>query len=548
MNNTLRFCLPYERIVQVEKGICLDCGLNPDNSDPDKTFLSGLPEITPPILPTGTILMDRFKIKEFINKGRYGSVHLAEDRLRSMQVALKVTNGGPQYPEKALMQLHREMSNYSRILNFQHVIRVYDLHFVPWNGTDLLVLSMEYANGGTFRKWMVDHRKDLKARQTSGLDYFKQACRGVGDAHQVNVVHLDLKPENFLFMDRFLKVSDFGAWSFTQFLANSTVYHCDTFLWGCLGTPPYQSPEIINGQLDQLDARADIYSLGIILYELLNPKGCPPFGGSNSRFEEHHLKVPAPRLLEAGEKLAGVIAKCLEKNPANRYQSVAELLDDLEGCSKTSCKPGVPLEASTKETGGETEETWARASLMFSRRHFNEALTLIEKVLDAQPDHPGARQLKEELSSRFDQAEHFYREIDAGLDGGDLAGLIELLKDATSIYPEHPSARLVQAKLRALARQYRKAMEEGLKALQGERWESALECFRQALKIHPGVASVGEINRLLTKIDELRRCIDQALARGEFKTALRLACLVDQLVEQMKGSVPALRGGRDETS
>jgi len=296
------------------------------------------------------------------------------------------------------------------------------------------------------------------------------------------------------------------------------------------------SPEHFTaGHLDDLDERTDIYSCGVILYELVHPKGRPPFEGSYERLRQLHLEVPAPRLPEAGEKLAKVIARCLEKNPADRYQSVAELLDDLEE------RPNdIKLEASTEETENNLEETWERASLFFSQGDLNEAARLTEKVLDAQPDHPGARQLKEELSSRFSQAEQFYREIDRDLDGGDLAELIDLLNNAVSIYSEHPAGLLVQAKLGARARQYRNAMEEGLMALKEERWGSALECFRKAMNLHPGGTNLGPIIGFLTRIEDLRRDIHQALAQGEFKTALRLAHLVDLLVEQMKRAIPAL--------
>jgi tetratricopeptide (TPR) repeat protein len=297
------------------------------------------------------------------------------------------------------------------------------------------------------------------------------------------------------------------------------------------------SPEFINGNPNALDGRADIYSLGVILYELLNPKGQPPFWGPYNRIEELHMRAPVPQLLDAGEKLSGVIARCLEKNPAHRYQSVEELLDDLG-----ERPDSVSLEASTEETASELEEIWEKASLSFSQRDFKEATRLMEEVLEADPNHPGAQSLKEELSARFNQAEQFYREIDRSLEVGDLSDLTGFLKEAVELYPDHPAGRLVQAKLGARVRRYVNAMEEGMKAFKEEHWESALECFRQAIELHSGATNLKQIIEFLTEVEDRRREIDQALSLRDFKEALRLARAIDQRVEELKSRIPALRG------
>jgi serine/threonine protein kinase len=482
------------------------------------------------VLSPATILTDRFRIIKHIDTGRYGSVHLAEDLLSSMQIALKVTNMGSQCGETGVSQLKREMAVYSKITNFQHVIKVYGLHFVPWEGTSLLVLSMEYADGGTFRKWLIDHRKDLEARRTEGLHYFRDACLGIKASHWEGIVHHDVKPENLVFVNGVLKVSDFGAPSYGRFLYDLANCHIDPSPRGIVGTPTYMSPEFITGNLNVSDGRADIYSLGIILYELLNPKGLPPFWGPYDSIEELHLKAPVPELPEVGEKLSGIIARCLEKDPAHRYPTIEELLDDLEE------RPGsIRLEASTEEPDSKIKETWERASLSYSERDFKEATRLTEEVLKANPNHSAALNLKEELSTRFHQSAQFYQEIASNLETKDLSELIELLKEAVEIYPDHPAGRLVQAKLRARASQYPNLLDEGVKALKEERWEFALEFFLQALKLRPGAVNVRQnIVERLTRIQEFRREIDQALARGEYNKALRLARSVDQLIDQIK--------------
>jgi tetratricopeptide (TPR) repeat protein len=252
--------------------------------------------------------------------------------------------------------------------------------------------------------------------------------------------------------------------------------------------------------------------------------------------------MPAPLLPIAGEGLSVVIARCLEKNPANRYQSVVELLDDLES------PQNIPLEASSDETEDKIAEIWKNASMLFSQGNLNEAAKLTERILDAQPDHSDALRLKEEISRRFVQGEQFYREIEADLEHGDLSELAGAIKEAISIYPDHSAGRLIQARLGVRARRYREVLEEGISALQGECWDSASDYFQQALSLQPTASYLRPIIGFLTKIENHRRDIHEALAQGEYKRGLRLARLVDLIIKEMKRSVPALRGGRDEIS
>lgn len=204
MTDALMYCKRCERIGPFEENRCRSCGEEIKADNQNIYFFSEL--LVPQgkkalVLSPATILTDRFRIIKHIDTGRYGSVHLAEDLLSSMQIALKVTNMGSQCGETGVSQLKREMAVYSKITNFQHVIKVYGIHFVPWEGTSLLVLSMEYADGGTFRKWLIDHRKDLEARRTEGLHYFRDACLGIKASHWEGIVHHDVKPENLVFVN-----------------------------------------------------------------------------------------------------------------------------------------------------------------------------------------------------------------------------------------------------------------------------------------------------------------------------------------------------------
>jgi tetratricopeptide (TPR) repeat protein len=302
------------------------------------------------------------------------------------------------------------------------------------------------------------------------------------------------------------------------------------------------SPEhFVATHSEDLDERADIYSLGIVLYELLNPKCRPPFDGSYSQLRDLHLRAAAPRLPEATGELSGVVVRCLDKDRAGRYQSVWELLEDLERIQGTTDSPAVSYGKTEPTQTDKLDETWNAASVCYSRGEFEEAARLVNELLASQPNHSEAIRIREELRRRFAQSEQFYQEIARGLDGGDLSELSTLLHEAIKIYPNHPTGRLVQAKITERARQYHRAMEEGLEALEGHHWESALDYFQKALRFHAGAKHLRPIITLLSRLEETRRNMDQALVQGDFSKARELAQFVNAQVEEMEHRIPALR-------
>jgi len=359
------FCSHCGKMVQPDNDKCPVCGLRLGLDEGSGNFLSGpyvqqRPLVT---LSQGDILVERFKIKRSIGIGRFSSVYLAEDSLGKKEVALKVVEVGPMSNDIADLQLRREMKIHSRISNHKYVIKIYDMHYAHWGGTGLLLLSMEYGDGDTFRKFLLEHSDDLKKRQTIGLNYFKQACHGVEAVHEAKAVHLDLKPENLLFCGEVLKVSDFGAAKAAQQMTQMSASSQEMSSIG-EGTPAYMSPEHISApHPDDVDSRADIYALGIILFELLHPTCRQPFGGSNTRLKECHLTVPAPYLKEACAGMADIIAKCLEKDPANRYQTVRELIDDVEMGFRSEVKLSKPITKTIFEAAGKGDLAEVQAHL-----------------------------------------------------------------------------------------------------------------------------------------------------------------------------------------
>jgi len=262
------------------------------------------------ILPCDTEL-DRFQIKKHLGSGSIAEVYLAFDKLRDQDVAIKVMETGNSDSTCPAEQLKSEIAAYERIKDFHHVLKVYDLQTIAFGATELLVLSMEYADGGTFRKWLTDNQNNGQIRKTQGIEYFKQACLGLKAVHEVGTVHLDVKPENILFVNGVAKIADFSisALQESHTISRDLNYQSDFFeSEKGFGTPKYMSPDhFMCSYRDELDASADIYSLCIMLYEIHHPKGRTPFSGGYRRLRDLHINVRPPSLLQVDENLRRVI-------------------------------------------------------------------------------------------------------------------------------------------------------------------------------------------------------------------------------------------------
>ena len=485
-----------------------------------------------------------FCIETHLGRGSLGDVYLAEDSASHRKVAIKVVDVGPCSPRFLAGQLRREKAVYDRIHDHRHVLKVYDIHPVSWGGTELFVLSMAYADGGTFRDWLEACRDDREARRTKGLAYFKQMCLGLAACHDVGIAHLDIKPENCLFVGELLKVADFNVSAFVCHLTLSC-----TSLSGidaekvALGTPAYMSPEHFNApHPDDLDERADIYSLGVTLYEILHPQCRTPYGGDPWRLRELHLSAPIPELPEATELQERVVTRCLQKDREDRYQTVAELVDDLEGRA-----PQLPDTVDTEAViRGDVEAMRQQIHENIDHARLAEARRLCEEVLERCPEHEEARDILADLQNRYQQVEQLYSEIEQGLDGRPLAELCALLTEAVTTYPEHPAGRTVQLRLHEKARHYRERMEEGIAAARRRDWEGAMSWFEKAKELNvgqPGAENpVYFATKVLEQIQQVRQWIDEALAAGNRARALALARCIDEYLDRLRESLPNVDG------
>lgn len=268
-------------------------------------------------LQPGDLLGDRYEIVKLLGEGGMGAVYRAQDRELERTVALKVIR--PELARNAQV-LHRFKQELilARQVTHRNIIRIFDLG----SAAGMRFITMEFIEGQDLSHVLADRGK-LPAAEAAGI--VAQVARGLEAAHAEGVVHRDLKPQNIM-LDPSGKASvmDFG-------IARSMDASNLTRTGALLGTPTYMSPEQAQGQ--KVDARSDLYTLGIIFYELLT--GAPPFTADNPmatlvrRIQEKAVppievdpSVPKP--------INAIVVKMLATQPADRYQSATEILQDLD--------------------------------------------------------------------------------------------------------------------------------------------------------------------------------------------------------------------------
>jgi len=279
-----------------------------------------------PPLPAGALLADRFELSEELGRGGYGAVYLAKDlKRRSKYVAVKITLPKEGESDHLQNDLTHELERHELIHDMSHVVRSHDVHQADLDGLPLVLLSMEYADGGNLRSWL-DTNHEPEDRHRDGLALFKQCCRGVQAIHDAGMIHMDLKPENVLLMDGKAKIADFGL---GRLVGMRFGENPEYLLRQGIGTPRYMSPEQFHTTRQKdIDHRSDIYSLGLLLYEVVD--GGLPFDGSAKELREKHLHMePKPPAGEA-KRWWRIIARCLQKDPSKRYENIASLLTDIE--------------------------------------------------------------------------------------------------------------------------------------------------------------------------------------------------------------------------
>jgi serine/threonine protein kinase/tetratricopeptide (TPR) repeat protein len=268
---------------------------------------------------TGTDFGPRYHVESLLGSGGMGKVYKARDRELDRIVAIKVLRPDLMTDPMAMQRFKHELLLASSI-SHPNILRIHDLG--EYKGVKFI--SMAYVDGGDLTQLM---RKEGRLPLDRVLHIMRQLAAALAAAHGVNVVHRDLKPQNILLGSAdHVYVTDFGIAKTLESDRTSV-----TRTGAVLGTPLYMSPEQVEGK--QVDHRSDLYTFGLIFYEMLT--GVLPFTGDTTfqlMYQRVHQlpKRPETVIPDLPSYLSRISLKCLEREPAKRYQNASEILVDLE--------------------------------------------------------------------------------------------------------------------------------------------------------------------------------------------------------------------------
>jgi serine/threonine-protein kinase len=312
-------------------------------------------------LEPGTLLAERYRIESLLGEGGMGAVYRAEHVHMHKAVAIKVLHPSMTSSPEVLARFEREAVAAAKI-DHPNVAHATDFGRLP-DGSFYLVL--EHVPGESLRD--VVGRGRLEPRRALGIA--RQIALAIGAAHAKGIVHRDLKPENVMLVQRdgapdFVKVLDFGIAKVEPTEGDASARPL-TRVGAVMGTPDYMPPEQALGQ--KVDLRADLYALGVILYELL--AGRRPFEGGVVTVMREHVTAPVPPLPEeilpnVDARAQGLIRELMAKSPESRPQSAEEVVARIDEIL-SSASPAPPISARILPSTG-AERTDVRAATMLA--------------------------------------------------------------------------------------------------------------------------------------------------------------------------------------
>jgi eukaryotic-like serine/threonine-protein kinase len=371
--------------------------------------------------------LDKYDMLEEVGHGGMAVVYRGHDTVLEREVAVKVLHAHLSDRAESRLRLQREALAVAK-LRHENILEIFD-----YSGTDAdeSYLVTEFIHGPTLREWIDEH---LDPRPAVAAMIIHRLCLALVHAHKSGIVHRDIKPENVMIRleDGCIKLMDFGI---AQILDNQKL----TLTGQLIGSPAYMAPELINGR--PLDARTDLFSLGIMLYQLAT--GALPFSGRNphevlNRIADGEYAAPSTICPLVDRELEAIIAKALASNPDDRFQSVETLAAELcsyleemglepspqELCAYFRNPADYALELDERVSVALMEQAGRAAADGSSGR----AIRLLGRVLEIDPEHKAARAMLARLRTRE-------RRMRQGLVAGGLVAVAGLVAAGVMLLP-----------------------------------------------------------------------------------------------------------------
>jgi serine/threonine protein kinase len=314
-------CPKCQTVNPDDSKFCKECAAPFAPSDILEVSVTRTLETPPDVLTRGTLFAGRYEIIETLGAGGMGRVYRVEDKKVGQEIALKLIRPEVASNKRSLERFRHELKT-ARMISHRNVCRMFDL------GEDMgtYFITMEYVPGEDLRSFL---RRSKRLSMSTVVDIARQISEGLAEAHRLGIVHRDLKPSNIMIdKEGNARIMDFGI---ARLLSAQGI----TAAGVAVGTPDYMSPEQVEGK--EADGRSDIYSLGIILYEMVT--GRVPFEADTPYavgYKHKNERPVSPRALspQVPEGLNSLILKCLEKAFEERPQSAEELRAELEKIEK----------------------------------------------------------------------------------------------------------------------------------------------------------------------------------------------------------------------
>jgi serine/threonine-protein kinase len=278
-------------------------------------------------LAPGLLFASRYRIEQILGRGGMGIVYKANDTQLDETVAIKTLPGDVMTRSPEELERFKREIRLARKITHRNVLRTYDYG----EAEGVYFISMECVRGYTLAE-LLEEAPNHRLAPRVALGIARQICRGLQAAHEQGIIHRDIKPQNVLIDHKGeVKLMDFGIARMAEAKEGMTQAGL------IVGTPHYMSPEQVQGK--QLDPRSDVYSVGILIYEML--VGVKPFSAPSltAVLTAHITETPKPAIEvrpEIGREVNGIVMRCLAKNAKDRYNDAGALLQDLDQVQMTS--------------------------------------------------------------------------------------------------------------------------------------------------------------------------------------------------------------------
>jgi serine/threonine-protein kinase len=272
-------------------------------------------------IPVGHLFANRYRIEQILGRGGMGVVYKATDAQLDETVAIKTLPGDVMTRSPEDLERFKREIRLARKITHRNVLRTFDYG----EADGVYFISMEFVRGYTLAE-LIDEAPSRRMPSRAIVGIARQICRGLQAAHEQGIIHRDIKPQNVLIDAKGeVKLMDFGIARMAE------APEAMTQVGLIVGTPHYMSPEQVQGK--QLDARSDVYSMGVMIYELL--VGKRPFESSSLTgvLTAHITEKAKPAIdlrPEIGRDINNIVMRCLEKDPVARYADAGALLADLD--------------------------------------------------------------------------------------------------------------------------------------------------------------------------------------------------------------------------